>query len=123
MKAFQGIFGTEYMPEIKEGDILLLEDSLKDAMTIERSFSLMKLAGVFERVGGIILGKHELFDDNGTGRKPYEILLEVLGEMRCPILADFDCCHTHPMLTMPIGCQVRLDADASSVTLLEAAVN
>lgn len=51
-----------------KGDILFIEDSLKDACTIERSFSLLKLAGVFEKVSGIILGKHEKFDDNGTGK-------------------------------------------------------
>ena len=103
LNTMEGFFGTEYMPEIKEGDILFIEDSLKDACTIERTFSLLKLAGVFEKVGGIILGKHEKFDDNGTGRKPYEILLEVLGDCQIPFLADFDCCHTHPMFTMPIG--------------------
>ena len=117
-----GFFGTEYMPEIKEGDILLIEDSLKDAATIERSFSLLKLAGVFDKVSGIILGKHELFDDNGTGRKPYEILLEVLGDTKIPFLAEFDCCHTHPMFTMPIGCMVELDAENNKVTLLESGV-
>lgn len=120
LNTMQGIFGTEYMPEIREGDILLLEDSLKDACTIERSFSLLKLAGVFDRIGGIILGKHEKFDDNGTGRKPFEILSEVLGDTNVPILADFDCCHTHPMLTMPIGCQVKLNTSAKTVTLLES---
>lgn len=120
LNTMEGIFGTEYMPQIQDGDILLLEDSLKDACTIERSFSLLKLAGVFDRVGGIILGKHEKFDDNGTGRKPYEILLEVLGTPNIPILADFDCCHTHPMLTMPIGCQFELNASAKRVTLLES---
>lgn len=122
LNTMEGFFGTEYMPEIKEGDILLIEDSLKDACTIERSFSLLKLAGVFDRIAGIILGKHEKYDDNGTGRHPYEILLEVLGEPSIPILADFDCCHTHPMLTMPIGCQVELDATNKTVTLLETPV-
>ena len=120
LNTMQGIWGTEYMPEIRQGDILLLEDSLKDASTIERSFSLLKLSGVFDKVGGILLGKHEKFDDSGTGRKPYEILLEVLGEPAIPILADFDCCHTHPMLTMPIGCQVSLNASEKTVTLLES---
>ncbi len=115
-----GFFGTEYMPEIKEGDILLIEDSLKDACTIERSFSMLKLAGVFDKVSGIILGKHEKFDDNGTGRKPYEILTEVLNGCHIPFLAEFDCCHTHPMFTMPIGCQVELDATNQKVTLLES---
>lgn len=119
LNTMEGFFGTEYMPEIRQGDILLLEDSLKDACTIERSFSLLKLAGVFDRVGGIILGKHEKFDDNGTGRQPYEILLEVLAGKELPLLAEFDCCHTHPMLTLPIGCQVELDTDNGRVTLLE----
>lgn len=119
LNTMEGFFGTEYMPEIKKGDILFLEDSLKDACTIERSFSLLKLAGVLDKVGGIILGKHEKFDDNGTGRLPYEILMEVLGETEIPILADFDCCHTHPMLTVPIGCEVCLNTTEKKVLLLE----
>lgn len=120
LETMGGIFGTTYMPEIREGDILLLEDSLKDACTVERSFAHLKLAGVFDRVGGIILGKHEKFNDNGTGRRPYDILLEVMGDTPIPILADFDCCHTHPMLTLPIGCQVSLDAAKRELALLEA---
>lgn len=120
LNTMEGFFGTEYMPEIKKGDILFIEDSLKDACTIERSFSLLKLAGVLDRVSGIIPGKHEKFDDNGTGRKPYEILQEVLGETEIPILAEFDCCHTHPMFTLPIGCQVKLDAEKKRVSLLES---
>lgn len=115
----EGFFGTDYMPGIHSGDILLIEDSLKDASTIERSFSLFKLAGIFNKVSGIILGKHEKFDDRGTGRKPYEILKEVLGDIKVPLLADFDCCHTHPMLTLPIGCRVELDTTNKNVILLE----
>ena len=117
LNTLQGIFGTPYMPEIRRGDLLFFEDSLKDAATVERSFSLLKLAGVFERIGGLILGKHEQFDDCGTGRRPYEILCEVMGEVGCPVLAEFDCCHTHPMLTLPIGCEAELDADAQTLTL------
>lgn len=120
LNTMEGFFGTEYMPEIKNGDILFIEDSLKDACTIERSFSLLKLAGVFEKAGGIILGKHEKFDDNGTGKLPYEIMLEVIGDTQIPILADFDCCHTHPMFTVPIGCEVMLDAENKKVILMES---
>ena len=119
LNTMEGFWGTEYMPEIKKGDILFIEDSLKDACTIERSFSLLKLAGIFEKVSGIILGKHEKFDDNGTGRKPYEILLEVLGDCEVPFLAEFDCCHTHPMFILPIGCEIELDVTNKRVTLLE----
>ena len=123
LNTMEGFFGTEYMPTINKGDILFIEDAEKDAYTIERSFSLLKLAGVFDKVSGIILGKHEKFDDNGTGRKPYEILLEVIGNTSIPILAEFDCCHTHPMLTMPIGCEVLLDATNKKVVLMEEPLN
>ncbi len=119
LNTMEGFFGTEYMPEIRKGDILFIEDSLKDACTIERTFSLLKLAGVFDKIGGILLGKHEKYDDNGTGKKPYEILLEVSENRRIPFLAEFDCCHTHPMFTIPIGCMAELDATNKRVTLLE----
>ena len=121
LNTIQGIWGSKYMPEIKNGDILFIEDSLKDSATIERSFSFLKLNGVFDRISGIILGKHELFDDLNTGRKPYEILLEVLGDKKLPFIADFDCCHTHPMMTLPIGCEIELDATKKKVTIIQEA--
>lgn len=123
LNTMQGIWGSNYMPEIKEGDILFLEDSLKDAATIERSFSLLKLNGVFDKIGGLILGKHELYDDCGTGRKPYEILQEVMGTISYPVLAEFDCCHTHPMMTLPIGCEIELDSEHKKVTVIDSFIN
>jgi muramoyltetrapeptide carboxypeptidase len=119
LDTIQGVWGSKYMPIIKDGDILFIEDAIKDAGTIERSFSLLKLNGVFDKISGIILGKHQLFDDLRTGRKPYEILLEVLGDKKLPFIADFDCCHTHPMMTLPIGCEIELDATNKKVTIIE----
>ncbi|NLZ47967.1 MAG: LD-carboxypeptidase [Clostridiales bacterium] len=119
LNTMAGIWGSKYMPEIKEGDILFIEDSLKNIATIERSFSLLKLNGVFDKVSGIILGKHELFDDLNTGRKPYEVLLEVLGDKKLPFIADFDCCHTHPMFTLPIGATIELNATEKKVSIIE----
>ncbi|MEG1524737.1 MAG: LD-carboxypeptidase [Clostridia bacterium] len=122
LNTMQGLWNTEYMPEIKVGDILFIEDGLKDAADIERSFALLGVSGVFDRIGGLILGKHERFDDLKTGRRPYEILLEVLGDAHFPILAEFDCGHTHPMLTLPIGCTAELDATNQTVALTSAFV-
>ena len=96
---------------------------MKDIATVERSFAFLKINGVFDKIGGLILGKHEGFKDGGSGRKPYEVLLEVIGDCHFPLLADFDCCHTHPMLTLPLGCMVTLDADKQTVTLMEKWIN
>ncbi len=114
-----GIWGSEYMPVIKKDNILFIEDSLKDCATIERGFSMLKLNGVFDKVGEIILGKHELFDDSKTGRKPYEIIQEVIGDVNIPILVEFDFCHTHPMLILPIGIEVELDSEKKQVKILK----
>ena len=122
LNTMEGFLGTDYMPEIREGDILMIEDTQKTASAIEREFSLLKLSGILDKVSGIIMGKHELFKDQGTGRKPWEIFMEVFGERDIPILGEFDSCHCHPMLTLPIGCRIRLDAAGKSVTLLESPV-
>lgn len=108
LNTLTGIWGSPYMPAIEKGDILLLEDSLKDAATVERSFVLMALNGVFEKIGGLVLGKHELFNDLGSKKRPHDILLEILTEPKIPILADYDCCHTHPMISLPIGLEAHL---------------
>ncbi len=115
-----GIYGSPYMPKIQEGDILVIEDSLKDAPTIERSFAHLKINGIFDRIGGLVLGKHEKFNACGSGRKPFEILKEVMGTVDFPVLAEYDCCHTHPMITLPIGVQVELNADEQTLCLLES---
>ncbi|WP_311568496.1 S66 family peptidase [Photobacterium arenosum] len=111
LNTMAGIWGSHYMPEIHSGDILLIEDSLKGIETVERSFAHLKACGVFDKVGAIVLGKHELFDDKGTNRSPLDVLLEVLNGQNMPILYGFDSCHTHPMLVTPLGVQASIDFD------------
>ncbi|WP_369789553.1 S66 peptidase family protein [Rouxiella sp. WC2420] len=123
LNTLSGIWGSPYMPEIRRGDILLIEDSLLDIATIERSFNMLKLNGVFDRVAAVLLGKHEGFDDKGTGRRPFDVLQEVLNGQSLPIVDGFDCCHTHPMLTLPLGSQIRIDFERKSVELTAQFIN
>lgn len=90
----------------------------RSAATLERNFSFLKVNGIFDKISGIILSKHELYDDEKTGRKPYELLLEVLNNENLPIIADFHSCHNRPMV-MPIGCYIEMDSTNKKITLLE----
>lgn len=47
------------------------------------------------------------------------LLLEQLDGKKMPILADFDCCHTHPMHPLAIGKKIRLDATAKKYFVLK----
>jgi len=38
-----------------------------------------------------------------------------------PVLANVDCGHTNPMVTLPLGCPARLDAGAETFATLEPA--
>jgi len=114
-----GFIGTPYFPKIKEGDILLLEDTSKSIAVVEKNFAMLKLHGFFDKAAAIILGKHEQYDDEGTGRKPYDVLVEQLDGLAIPILAEVDCCHTHPLHAMPFGLRVKVDATKKRISFLE----
>ena len=118
LNTLSGIWGSPYMPEIQPGDILLLEDTKLYIEAAERSFSHLKLCGVFDKIGGLLLGKHIDQDDEGSGLTDSDVFLEVAGRFDFPVLADFDCSHAMPMLTLPVGAPARLDADRQTLTLL-----
>ena len=114
-----GIIGSSYFPKFNDDNILLIEDAEKDASIVEKNFAMLDNAGVFDQVKGIVLGKHAMFDDLGTKRKPIDILLEVLDGKSVPIIYDYDSAHTVPMLTTPINAQVRIDAIKKEVTFFD----
>ena len=118
MNTLTSVWGTPYMPEIREGDILFLENTEEWAGYVERYAAWLKMCGVFDKIGGLIIGKHRCFDSCGTGIRAYEILLETIGEPHFPVLAEFDCSHCAPMLTMPLGVTAELDADRKNVTIV-----
>ncbi len=116
LNTIYGILASRYFPKIFDNDILFIEDGEKDASTVEKNFAMIKNAGIFDKVKGIILGKHSLFDDNGSNRLPAEILKEVLNDSNLPIIYDYDSCHTIPMITTPIASQVKIDAKNMTIS-------
>lgn len=110
-----GIIGSGYFPKFTSNDLLFIEDAEKDAAIVEKNFAMLKNIGVYQKVKGIILGKHALFDDLKTNRRPIDILLEVLGDTKVPIIYDYDSCHTVPMITTPLGSQAKFNAETMQV--------
>jgi len=119
VNAMYGFIGSEYFPEVKQGDILLIEDCMKNASIVEKNFAMLKVQGIFDKVAGILLGKHEQYDDLGTGKQPLDLLLEQLDGLDIPILSEFDTCHTHPIHPVAIGKQVIMDAGSKKVHCTE----
>ena len=58
------------------------------------------------------------FVDCESERKPIDVLLEIIAGYDIPILCDFGYCHTHPMLTIPIGSRVKIDFNQEFIELI-----
>ena len=115
------LLGTPYMPSL-EGAILLLEDVGERPYRLDRLWTHLRLAGVFERVRGIVLGD---FTDCEVKDAPYgseDVLRSLAEETGLPCAAGFPIGHGVPNYPVALGTRVRLDAGAALLTFLEGAV-
>lgn len=121
LNTLSGIMASRYFPDVT-GAILFIEDSWKDLATEERLFSMLKVSGVFDKISGLIVGKHEHLDTQQAPFSLQDLLLEVLGDVDFPVLAEVDVGHTFPSHVFPIGIRVSLNTHDASITFLEDAV-
>jgi muramoyltetrapeptide carboxypeptidase len=91
--------GTAHFPELA-GTVLLLEEMDAPLAREEANLRQLQLAGVFDELAGLIIGKPENCNAQGAPFGYDELILEVVGPRPYPIVSGFDCGHTHPMLTL-----------------------
>lgn len=119
--------GTPYEIETR-GAILFLEDVEEEPYSIDRMLTQLRLAGKFDGVAGVIFG--ECTDCRPNDYKPStaspyslgETLNNILGSMRVPVLYGLTIGHTDDQLTLPLGVQATLDADAGTLEIKETGV-
>lgn len=102
--------GSRYFPRL-DGWIVMLEEMAAPFSRVERNLRQLELIGVLDGLAGLILGKPEFPDPEGAPFELDELWAEILGPHGdYPVVCNFDCGHTHPMLTLAQGARVRLDA-------------
>ncbi|WNG15268.1 LD-carboxypeptidase [Cystobacter fuscus] len=121
LSVFSRLLGTPCLPPL-DGAILLLEDVGEKPYRLDRMWTHLRLAGVFERVRGIVLGQ---FTDCENKDAPYssaDVLRSLAEETGLPCAAGFPIGHDTPNYPVALGTHVRLDAGAALLTFLEGAV-
>ncbi len=113
------LINAGYSPEF-EDKILFLEGTEEDFET-DSQLTRLKLAGVFEKINGIILGWFEDFAGQGyKNRRPVkDILLEVTKNYDFPILEISDLGHNVENYVFPIGAKAVLDVDKKEIKIYE----
>jgi muramoyltetrapeptide carboxypeptidase len=115
------LIGTRFMPDL-EGAILLLEDQGERPYRLDRMWTHLALAGVFTRIRGIVLGSFTACEEKDGAWSSAEVLRELALATGLPCAAGFPVGHGDVNEAVPLGLRVRLDADARSLSFLEAAV-
>jgi muramoyltetrapeptide carboxypeptidase len=115
------LIGTPFMPGL-DGAILLLEDQGERPYRLDRMWTHLQLAGVFDRVRGIVLGSFTGCEEKDAPYSSTEVLRELARATGLPCAAGFPIGHGELNEPVPLGVRVRLDADACTLSFLEAAV-
>jgi len=116
------LMGTPYEIET-DGKILFIEDVGEAPYRIDRYLSQLKLAGKFDHVAGIILGKFtrratEPPDDENSFTM-MDVLEYYFSDLGIPVLANFPIGHYKYNITFPIGVMAELDADKQTIHILD----
>jgi len=123
LSVLSAMIGSIYLPDFK-GSILFLEEVGEDIYRVDRMLTQLKLAGVLERIAGLVFGR---CTDCGPGRGYGSLTLqEVLGDHVAPlgIPAWYGSMigHVADKFTVPLGVPAEIDADTGTIKLLEPAV-
>ena len=112
--------GTPYQIETA-GKLLLIEDVGEAPHRIERFLCQFAEAGLLSAAAGFVVGQATDADDSHTVsmRRLWADLLTPYGK---PAVTGFPFGHVSQNYALPLGVRARLDADAKTLTLLEAAV-
>ena len=115
------LLGTPWLPDLR-GAILLLEDVGEKPYRIDRMWTHLRLAGVFERVVGLALGEFTDCEDPDGDFTLRDVLGSLAGRRGCRASADLPIGHGAVNVPVALGTRVRLDGGAGSLTFLEPAV-
>ena len=115
--------GSDYWPDFK-GAVLFLEDVNEAIYRIDRLLSTLRLAGALDQLAGVVLGKFTKCEPGeGYGVLTLdEVFDDYFKGLNVPVFRGAMIGHIKRKLTMPVGAEVEIDADAGTIRLLRAVV-
>jgi muramoyltetrapeptide carboxypeptidase len=112
--------GSAEWPDL-DGCVLLLEPSEEapSPATVSSFLTDLRRLGVMDQVSGLVFSRPTNYrpDDVAT---LWRVVRDATDGLDIPVLANFDCGHSDPMLTVPLGVEVGLDSTTESFATTSA---
>ena len=116
----------KYKPEALdvEGKVLLLEDIGEYVYRLDSMLTQLRQAGMFEKCVGVVLGG---FTNCTEEYERYalhleDIIRDIIVPAGKPVLANMSIGHTPSKITVPLGVQCVVDAEAGTLEFIENAL-
>jgi muramoyltetrapeptide carboxypeptidase len=109
------LMGTPWEPDFR-GAILFLEDTCEKAYRIDGMFTHLRLAGILDQIGGLVLGQ---FDYEADKKEPARIKACLEREAKrigVPSVAGAPIGHFAGQIVLPQGVDAELDATAGRLS-------
>lgn len=122
LTVFTAMIGSDYLPAW-DNAILFVEEVGEEVYRVDRMLTQLKLAGILDKINGFIFGKCVNCEtEPGPHFSLKEIVEQHLRDFDIPAYMGANIGHIDEMLTVPVGAEAEIDADAGIIKLLEPPV-
>lgn len=110
-----------------KGAIFFWEEVEEEPKVIDRLLMHYKLAGIFDQIVGMVIGKLNRVRETepefkNTSFTVDEIVKDLTSEYKFPIISSVDFGHLYSTMTLPIGIRARISTKPLQFEILESAV-
>lgn len=119
------LIGTDFIPDMKN-IILFIEDVGEAPYRIDRMLNHIKLAKIFDKVSGIVLGAFVDCNENDPAKKTLslgEVVSDYFEDLKKPVVYNFPHGHIKNLFTIPFGTKIKLNASRRFIEIMESAVS
>ena len=114
LETLLSLAGTPIFPNF-HGKILVIEEEEARFSLQERAFTQLALAGVFEEINALIISKPFVLNNEGADFVLEDLMKEIIGNRPYPVITNFDCGHTFPSISLPIGIDATVEAFGNTI--------
>ena len=114
------LIGTEFLPDFK-GKILFLEDVQEPLYKLDRMLTQLRLSGVFDEIGGLLIGKFSDIGENQAEQEKLAIDLvkDLTQSLNIPVGYGFSASHLTQKATLPLNVEYEFNASSGELIVLE----
>ncbi len=113
---FALLFGTRYMPPLKDSVLFLEDDEIETPAMFDRYLQALIHQPGFDGVQALVIGRFQI--GSKMTRELLAQIIESKPELRgLAVIANVDFGHTNPMITYPIGGEVSVFASSTEAKI------